>query len=42
MYRGKVMEYDVGSERHRILYDDGDDYWEQLGSSLTPEYVLDS
>ena len=42
MYRGKVKEYHVGSESHRILYDDGDDYWEQLGSSLTPEYVLDS
>ena len=42
MYRGKVMEYDAESESHRVLYDDGDDVWEQLGSHLTPEYVLDS
>jgi len=36
------MEYDAVSESHRVLYDDGDDVWEQLGSRLAPEYVLDS
>ena len=41
MFRGVVTEYDEVDEIHRILYEDGEDVWEELGSDLAPEYVLD-
>ena len=40
MYSARVCEYDEVKGCHRMLYDDGDDLWEWLGSVLSPEYVV--
>ena len=40
MYCARVCEYDEVKGCHRMLYDDGDELWEWLGSALSPEYVV--
>lgn len=40
MYGGSVASFDVALGTHRIIYNDGDDLWELLGSVDAPEYVV--
>ena len=38
MYGGEVVAYDDATRAHTIMYDDGDEVEEMLGSALSPEY----
>ena len=39
-FAGYVAEFAHASGMHRIVYDDGEEWWERLGSELAPEYVV--
>jgi hypothetical protein len=41
-YAGRVSAYDAERGCHCISYDDGEEWWEWLGSELSPEYVVDA
>ena len=36
-----MPDCDAESGMHCVLYDDGEEYWEELGGALAPRYCLE-
>ena len=41
VFAGRVVACDAASGAHLVLYDDGEELWEELGGSLAPRYCLE-